>query len=122
MLIIIIIQPFIVPMFVSSPSPEVFIYARDFFLVTLPFYPVLGLLCVYRTSVQSLGNSWAPFTACIVELFARCSASLLLGAFFGYIGIVFSSPLAWIGADAIVIPAYAMTIRKLAAGSPRARG
>ena len=118
MLIIIIIQPFIVPMFVSSPSPEVFIFARDFFLVTLPFYPVLGLLCVYRTSVQSLGNSWAPFTACIVELIARCSASLLLGAFFGYIGIVFSSPLAWIGADAIVIPAYAMTIRKLAAGKP----
>ena len=112
-MIILIVEPFIVPMFVSSPSPEVFGYARDFFTVTLPFYPVLGLLCVYRTSVQSMGNSWAPFAACIVELVARCSASILLGALFGYMGIVFSSPLAWIGADAIVIPVYAVMMRRL---------
>lgn len=112
-MIILIVEPFIVPMFVSSPSPEVFAYARDFFTVTLPFYPVLGLLCVYRTSVQSMGNSWAPFAACIVELVARCSASILLGALFGYMGIVFSSPLAWIGADAIVIPVYAVMMRRL---------
>ena len=112
-MIILIVEPFIVPMFVSSPSPEMFGYARDFFTVTLPFYPVLGLLCVYRTSVQSMGNSWAPFAACIVELVARCSASILLGALFGYMGIVFSSPLAWIGADAIVIPVYAVMMRRL---------
>ena len=111
--IILIMEPFIVPMFVSSPSAEVFGYARDFFAVTLPFYPVLGLLCVYRTSVQSMGNTWAPFTACIVELVARCSSSIVLGAFFGYMGIVFSSPLAWIGADAIVIPVYAVMMRRL---------
>ena len=114
--IILIMEPFIVPMFVSSPSAEVFGYARDFFTVTLPFYPVLGLLCVYRTSVQSMGNTWAPFTACIVELVARCSASIVLGAFFGYMGIVFSSPLAWIGADAIVIPVYAVMMRRLRRG------
>lgn len=115
-LIILIIKPWIVPMFVSSPSPAVYGYASDFFLVTLPFYPILGVLCVYRTSVQSLGNTWAPFTACIVELVARCSASIFLGSVFGYIGIVFSSPLAWIGADLIVVIAYAITMKKLAKG------
>ncbi len=112
-LIIMIVQPYIVPVFVSSPSPETYAYALKFFVITLPFYPVLGLLCVYRTSVQSLGNTWAPFTACIVELVARCSASIILGHYFGYAGIIFSSPLAWIGADAIVIPVYMYTIRKL---------
>ena len=112
MLIIFIIRPLVVPMFVSAPSPEVFAYSDAFFSITLPFYPVLGLLCVYRTSVLSLGNAWAPFTACIVELAARCSASLLLGRIYGYSGIVFSSPLAWLGAIAIVIPVYAFMMRR----------
>ena len=112
MLIIFIIRPLVVPMFVSAPSPEVFVYSDAFFAITLPFYPVLGLLSVYRTSVQSLGNAWAPFTACIVELAARCSASLLLGRIYGYSGIVFSSPLAWLGAIAIVIPVYAFMMRR----------
>ena len=111
--IILLVQPFVVPMFVSDASPEVFAYASDFFLITLPFYPLLGVLCVYRTAVQSMGNSWAPFTACIIELVARCSASIIFGAIFGYRGVVFSTPFAWIGADLLVIPVYAFMIRKL---------
>lgn len=111
--IILLVQPFVVPMFVSDASPEVFAYASDFFLITLPFYPLLGVLCVYRTAVQSMGNSWAPFTACIIELVARCSASIIFGEIFGYRGVVFSTPFAWIGADLLVIPVYAFMIRKL---------
>ena len=110
-LMIVLIEPYIVPMFVSSASPDVYGYARDFFLITLPFYPALGLLAVYRTGVQSMGNSIAPFAACIVELAARCAASVFLGMLFGYCGIVFSSPLAWLGADAVVIPAYMLMMR-----------
>ena len=115
--IILIAEPFIVPAFVSAASPAVYGYARTFFSVTLPFYPVLGLLCVFRTAVQSMGNAWAPFTACIVELAARCSASIALGAAIGYAGIVLSSPLAWIGADIVVIPAYIIMMRRFSAGA-----
>ena len=111
--IILIAEPFIVPLFVSDASPEVFSYASTFFSITLPFYPILGVLCVYRTSVQAMGNSTAPFIACIVELIARCSASIFLGNIFGYGGIIFSTPLAWIGADIVVVIAYIFTLRKL---------
>ena len=110
--IILLIQPYIVPMFVTDASPAIYDYAWDFFKITLPFYPMLGLLSVYRTSVQAMGNSLAPLIACIVELFARCSASILLGGAIGYVGIVLSSPFAWIGADLIVIPAYIHMMRK----------
>ena len=110
--IILLIQPYIVPMFVTDASPAIYDYAWDFFKITLPFYPMLGLLSVYRTSVQAMGNSLAPLIACIVELFARCSSSILLGGAIGYVGIVLSSPFAWIGADLIVIPAYIHMMRK----------
>ena len=111
--LMVLVEPFIVPLFVTSPSPDVYYYTRMFFQVTLPFYPVLGLILIYRTSLQSIGVSWAPFTACIVELGARVCASLFLSRFFGYCGIVFSSPLAWIGSDIIVIPVYYLTMKRL---------
>lgn len=106
-------QPFVVPMFVSNADASVYEYASLFFIWTLPFYPLLGFLAVYRTSVQSLGNTWAPFVACMVELVARCASSIILSDFFGYPGIILSSPLAWLGADLVVIPVYFMMIRRL---------
>lgn len=110
--IIVLVEPFVVPLFVSSPSPDTYVYCRDFFLIAVPFYPLLGILCVYRTAVQSLGNSKAPFAACIAELAARCSASILLAVYAGYRGVVFSTPFAWLLADIIVVTAYAMMMRR----------
>ena len=110
--VILLIEPFIVDMFVNGAEASVYSYCSDFFLVTLPFYPVLGILMVYRTSVQSIGNAFFPFLACIVELFARCFCSTAL-AFLGYKMIVFSSPFAWIGADFVVVGAYFHLISKL---------
>ncbi len=110
---ILFLEPFIVPVFVSNPTEAIFQYAHDFFVVTLPFYPVLGLLNLYRSSVQSLGNTFAPFAACIVELIARVVCALGLAIPFGYKGICFATPLAWLGAIAVVIPFYFVTIRKL---------
>ena len=112
-LIMIAVEPFLADIFVSDPSPEIREYIRTFFIITLPFYPVLALLSIFRTTVQSMGNSKAPFAACIAELFARCTASILLGTVFGYPGIIFSSPLAWICADSIVITAYARMMRNM---------
>ena len=107
-----IIEPYVVPLFVSNPSPETYLYSKDFFLITVPFYPLLGILCVYRTAVQALGNSKAPFAACIAELVARCSASILLAIYAGYRGVIFSTPLAWLLADIIVIISYIMMMRR----------
>lgn len=47
--IILLLQPYIVPMFVTDASPAIYDYAWDFFKITLPFYPMLGLLSVYMS-------------------------------------------------------------------------
>lgn len=113
MLTILLLEPYVVPLFVSDASSEVFNYAKLFFYFTIPFYPLLGLLIVFRTTVQAVGNTKVPFIACIVELFARSFASVILGSVIGYIGIVLSSPLAWLGADLIVICSYFNRRKKL---------
>ena len=59
-----------------------------------------------------MGNSTAPFLACVVELVMRIGGALGLSRVLGYTGVCFSSPLAWIGATALLIPFYGREMRK----------
>ena len=111
--LILLIEPVIVPLFVDSPGLEILSFARTYFLVVIPFYPVLGALLCYRTAVQSMGNPKAPFLACVIELVLRVVCALLLSRFWGYPGICFSTPMAWIGATALLIPVYYAMLRRL---------
>ena len=77
-----------------------------------PFYLFLGLLLVYRTAVQSMGNTWAPFAACMIELILRIAGTAGLSKLLGYTGICLSSPMAWIGATALLIPVYRLEMKK----------
>lgn len=102
----------VVSLFIDAPTEEVISYAGGYLTVVAPFYVVLGLLVVYRSTVQSMGNSTAPFLACVVELVMRISGALGLARVLGYTGVCFSSPLAWIGATALLIPFYRREMRK----------
>ncbi len=105
-------QSFVIPIFMNEPNEEIFMYAKDYLWVVVPFYLLLGLLVVYRSSIQSMGDSLTPFIACIIELFSRIFCALYLSRFFGYKGICFSTPFAWIGALAVLIPVYYILIKK----------
>ena len=74
--------------------------------IEAPFYFLLGLLAVYRTSIQSMQNGRAPFAACMVELVMRLAATVWLSRFLGYTAVCIASPLAWFGAIALLIPVY----------------
>ena len=98
--------------FIDAPTEEIISYAGGYLTAVAPFYVVLGLLIVYRSAVQSMGNSTAPFLACVVELVMRIGGALGLSRVLGYTGVCFSSPLAWIGATALLIPFYRREMRK----------
>lgn len=97
--------------FIDDPTAETIAYANGYLLAVAPFYVVLGLLLVFRTAVQSMGNSRAPFAACLVELAMRIGGTFGLSLVLGYTGICLSSPLAWAGATALLLPVYASEIR-----------
>ena len=105
-------QRFVVPLFVDHPTAEIMGYAQSYLTVVIPFYLLLGLLMVYRTSLQSIGVGWAPFAACIIELIMRILCAMGLSRRFGYPGICFATPLAWIGAVALLIPVYFIVMHR----------
>ena len=96
----------IVRMFLSDPTSEIYHYSDVYLTIVAPFYLLLGLLAVYRTSIQSMQNGRAPFLACMIELVMRLASTVWLSSFIGYTAVCIASPLAWFGACALLIPCY----------------
>lgn len=111
-LMILVCRHLVIPLFVNNPTAELSAYSDQYFFAVAPFYLLLGVLVLYRSAVQSMGNSIAPFFACLIELAARIGATVILSKQIGYIGICFATPLAWIGASLFLIPTYRTMMRR----------
>lgn len=91
----------VVTLFMSAPiNPQVFVYAKNYFLMVTPFYSLLSLLFIYRNTLQGIGNSRVPMIGGMMELVMRVNAALMLSQIIGFKGLALSSPLAWL--DAVV--------------------
>ena len=108
----------VVPLFLDSPTAEVIRYSDGYLFAVCQFYVVLGLLMVFRTAIQSMGNSRTPFEACVIELVMRILGSVGLAALLApyglsYTGICLSHTLAWLGATALLMPVYFRQMKAL---------
>jgi len=103
----------IVRLFVGQGSDAVVGDAATMLTVNGLLYSVLGVLFVLRGALQGLGHTLVPTITGVIELAMRVLAALALGAAFGFVGVVWSNPLAWIGATVLLIPAYVREHRRL---------
>ena len=87
--------------------------ARVYLVINGAFYVVLALLFIFRQTLQGLGKSLVPTVAGIMELLMRCAAALVLPGPFGFAGICFASPLAWLGAAIPLGFAFFLTGKRL---------
>ncbi|MDR1215666.1 MAG: MATE family efflux transporter [Treponema sp.] len=76
-------------------------------------YIMLSWLFIARQSLQGLGNSIVPTIAGVMELFMRTFAAIFLSKIFGFTGICFASPLAWLGACIPLTIAVILALKKL---------
>ncbi|MCR8968537.1 MATE family efflux transporter [Facklamia sp. 7083-14-GEN3] len=81
-------------------------YGQEFFLLTAPFYWLLALLFILRSTLQGLNESFIPTVAGIAELIMRVIAAFVLTPIIGFSGTVLSNPMAWLGSLVILIPAF----------------
>lgn len=95
-----------VRLFVGGNEPEVMAYAREYMTVNSLFYAVLGLLFIFRNTLQGMGVSFIPMMAGVAELVMRTAVALTLPLLVGYIGVCVAGPAAWIGAAVPIIIAF----------------
>ena len=68
---------------------------------------------IYRNALQGMGETIFPLFACIAEFVMRSFAAVYLAIKFGYVGVFYSGPIAWISASAVVFVGYMASIRHI---------
>ena len=99
--------------FVEEASPELLQKSQQFLLINAAFFILLALVNIVRYMIQGMGFSTLAVLAGVFEMIARTLVALFLVPVFGFTGACFASPLAWVFADAFLIPAYIYVRRKL---------
>lgn len=93
-------------LFVDSAETELLANASRFLITNSLFYIPLALVNIIRYMIQGMGFSTFAILAGVFEMIARTLAGLVLVPLMGFAGVCLASPLAWIFADAFLIPAY----------------
>ena len=84
-----------------------------FLHVSCYFFPILGLLCILRYTIQGAGYSNLAMLSGVSEMIARTLVSIYAVPIFGFLAVSFGDPTAWIAADLFLVPAFIYVYRKL---------
>ena len=101
-------------LFLDEKDPVIMQNSTQFLIIVSAIYCLLTLVNTVRFTIQGMGFSSLAIIAGVMEMIARGIAGMLLVPAFGYLGACYSSPLAWLLADAFLIPAFFLCKRKVA--------
>ena len=93
----------------TSITDDVYLYI----IINGAAYFLLSLVNIIRFMIQGLGFSNFAIIAGVCEMIARAFAAFILVPIIGYMGICLASPIAWVFADAFLIPAFFLVMKKL---------
>lgn len=100
--------------FIGTSDFKIIDIAHQYMLISTIFYFFLGQIFIYRNALQGMGETIFPLLACFAELLMRSFAAIYLAMKYGYIGIFYAGPIAWISASTILFFGYLYTIRHIA--------
>ena len=93
-------------LFVSSAETEILDAARLSLVIGTAFYVPLAFVNIVRFLIQGMGYPMLAIFAGVFEMIGRIAAAVFLVPVFGFTGVCFASPIAWVLADAFLFPAY----------------
>ncbi len=100
-------------LFVDAAEVGILGNARKLLVLNSIFFIPLALVNIIRFMIQGMGFSAFAVLAGVFEMIARILAGLVLIPELGFTGACLAGPLAWVFADAFLIPAYIHVRRKL---------
>lgn len=103
----------ILSLFVSASEAEVINIGYEVIVVTNMFLWILGVLWIYRSTLQAIGDTFIPMLSGILEFASRIFFAMLLPGFIGFRGVLFSEVSAWFTASVMLVIAYYYRINKL---------
>ncbi len=93
-------------MFVETSEVAIIDNVKLYLVVNTAGYCLLTLVNVVRFLIQGMGFPKFAILAGVLEMVARTLVAFLLVPVMGFTGICLGNPVAWVFADAFLIPAY----------------
>lgn len=103
----------IIAAFIGSATVSIIDIAHKYLLISTVFYFFLGQIFIYRNALQGMGEGIFPTLACVAELVMRAFAAVYLAMKFGYIGMFYSGPIAWVSASTVLFFGYLYSIKHI---------
>lgn len=110
---VMIAGPYILLLFMDAAETEIIAQATRFNIINALFFVVLGLLFIYRNSLQGMGFSLMPMLGGLSEMVARTLVAFLLVKPFGFDAVCFASPVAWVFATVLLLVTYVVKMKGL---------
>ncbi len=99
--------------FIGSATIEIIDIAHEYLLISTLFYIFLSQIFVYRNALQGMGEIVFPLSSSMAELLMRTFAAVYWTFKFGYIGIFYAGPIAWVSACLILSIGYFRSMKTL---------
>lgn len=90
-------------------TDEVFIVelASKYMRVNTPFYFILAVLIVMRSSLQGLGRKTIPVASSVIEMIGKAVVAFAAAPVLGYFGVMISEPIVWFFMTVLLVWGYA---------------
>ena len=99
--------------FIGTATSEIIDIAHQYLLISTFFYIFLSQIFIYRNALQGMGEALFPLLASVGELLMRAFAAVYLAIKFGYIGMFYSGPIAWVCACCVLSFGYFRSIKPI---------
>ena len=100
-------------LFIAPDEAEVIADTALFLHVNVSFFVLLGSLSIFRYSIQGAGYTKLAMFSGVSEMVARVLVSLVAVPVWGFWGVCFGDPTAWLFANMFLIPAFVHVYRRL---------
>lgn len=109
---ILLLQDPLIRLFADDDFAKVADQAHRYLYINAGCYFLLGLVFLYRNTVQGMGYSGLTMFAGVAELVMRVVAAFVFAKLWGYTGVCVANPVAWLGADVFLVIAYYLLMRR----------
>lgn len=100
-------------LFLDASETAILAQVRRYLIINGLAYPMLAVIFIFRNGLQGLGYSNSAMLAGVAELIARAVVAYGFVGRIGFDAVCFANPLAWLFADALLLPLYAIKLRGL---------
>ncbi len=101
-----LLAPYIIGWIAGTDEKFIIDLASKYMRVNTPFYFILAVLIVMRSSLQGLGRKTVPVASSIIEMLGKAVVAFAAAPMLGYFGVMISEPVVWFFMTILLVAGY----------------